>query len=258
LSGSRLVAAVRRPGTGPVLDRARGGRKRFRVNDEVRRLVTFRPHNLAARPYPPEWLGRMDLILCENVLIYFAPEVMRRVVDELYRCLAPGGYLFLGYSETLWHVSNAFDLMTTPTTFFYQRPLTPKAPPAPPPVQKERESARPLTPTPPRTVLPTRPARITSPQALPVRPSPPPYTPPPAQRERATPHPVPSTDGANVGAVMERNPAGVAAAQEQTRLGRQLLEAGKYGEARQAFESALAGYPAAVEALVGLAQIHAN
>jgi tetratricopeptide (TPR) repeat protein len=55
-----------------------------------------------------------------------------------------------------------------------------------------------------------------------------------------------------------RNPAGVRLAQEKTRLGREALEAGRYADARAAFESALAQYPAAVDALVGLAQIHAN
>jgi Tfp pilus assembly protein PilF len=61
-----------------------------------------------------------------------------------------------------------------------------------------------------------------------------------------------------VGAAVARNPAGVTQAREQTRQGLELLEAGRYGEARAAFESALAHYPAAVDALVGLAQIHAN
>ena len=57
---------------------------------------------------------------------------------------------------------------------------------------------------------------------------------------------------------MARNPAAVMLAREKTKQGLELVEAGRYDEARAAFESALAQYPAAVDALVGLAQIHAN
>jgi chemotaxis protein methyltransferase CheR len=79
-----------------------------------------------------------------------------------------------------------------------------------------------------------------------------PPTPPPA----APPAPVAS--GTDVGAAVARDPAAVARAQEETRTGLSLLDAGRYDEARRAFERALEHYPAAVDALVGLAQIHAN
>ena len=230
--------------------RPRPGKARFRVVDEVRSLITFRPHNLAEVPYDPAVFGDFDLLLCENVLIYFNPQVIRQAAEAFYRSLCPGGYLFLGYSETLWRVSTAFTLVTTAGTFFYQRPLTTAETPAPP--QADRTAS--ARPPPPGAVPPRTPARPPVPPPSRARPLPPVVpapSPPPA--------PVGSTNGAaNVGAAVARNPAGVTLAREQTRQGRDLLEAGRYGEARTAFESALAHYPAAVDALVGLAQIHAN
>jgi chemotaxis protein methyltransferase CheR len=220
----------------------RPGKARFRVVDEVRNLITFRRHNLAAFPYDPAVFADFDLLLCENVLIYFNPQVIRQTAEAFYRSLCPGGYLFLGYSETLWRVSTAFTLVTTAGTFFYQRPLagaaeTPAAP---------ANGAAPVRP--PRPVAPPAPAALPPLRVRPLQPAPPPSPPPP---------PIPN-GGANVGAAVARNPAGVTLAREKTRQGRDLLEAGRYGEARSAFESALGHYPAAVDALVGLAQIHAN
>ena len=43
----------------------------------------------------------MHLIFCRNVLIYFDKPTQKKVVSQLYDCLAPGGYLFLGHSESI-------------------------------------------------------------------------------------------------------------------------------------------------------------
>lgn len=67
------------------------------VRAHVRRLVTFREENLATN----ERVRRLDLVWCRNVLIYFDAEARARVLKKLVGALAPGGFLFLGYSETL-------------------------------------------------------------------------------------------------------------------------------------------------------------
>ncbi|MFO0588025.1 MAG: CheR family methyltransferase [Polyangiaceae bacterium] len=72
-----------------------------RVRPEVASLVRFRLQNLA----DPDAPRGFDLVWCRNVLIYFGPEAKRRVLDRLVAALVPGGYLFLGYSETLRHVA---------------------------------------------------------------------------------------------------------------------------------------------------------
>jgi chemotaxis protein methyltransferase CheR len=69
----------------------------FRVRDEVKRLVIFDFHNLKHE----NGLGDLDVIFCRNVLIYFDPDEQERVVRKLVRALTPGGYLFLGHSESV-------------------------------------------------------------------------------------------------------------------------------------------------------------
>lgn len=69
----------------------------FRVRDEVKRLVIFDFHNLKHE----NGLGNLDIVFCRNVLIYFDPDEQERVVRKLVRALKPGGYLFLGHSESV-------------------------------------------------------------------------------------------------------------------------------------------------------------
>ena len=67
-----------------------------RVRPEVRALVTFERHNVAADPVPA---GPFDLVLCRNVLIYFDPRPAAAVVARLAGALRPGGVLVLGPVE---------------------------------------------------------------------------------------------------------------------------------------------------------------
>ena len=67
-----------------------------RIIEKVRRLVTFKRLNLLDNF---SILGRFDIIFCRNVLIYFSPDIKRRIIAGMVKCLNPGGYLFLGSSE---------------------------------------------------------------------------------------------------------------------------------------------------------------
>jgi chemotaxis protein methyltransferase CheR len=71
---------------------------RLSVSDRLRRLVDFRPQNLIRDPPPG---GPFDVISCRNVLIYFAPKTVNRVVSSLEAGLAPGGSLLLGAADWL-------------------------------------------------------------------------------------------------------------------------------------------------------------
>jgi chemotaxis protein methyltransferase CheR len=62
------------------------------------RKIQFRRHNLAADPPP---MGRFDIILCRNVLLYFSQPVRRNVFDTLAAAIRPGGLLVLGAGETV-------------------------------------------------------------------------------------------------------------------------------------------------------------
>lgn len=69
----------------------------FTIRPEIRRLITFRQHDITT---PPPW-PRYDLVLCRNVLIYFAHERQEEIVRHLIEHLEPGGYLMLGMAEML-------------------------------------------------------------------------------------------------------------------------------------------------------------
>lgn len=69
----------------------------YAVRDEVKRLVTFRHHDLLKDPYPSD----CDLIVCRNVIIYFTEEAKQHVFQGFARVLRPEGLLFIGGSEMI-------------------------------------------------------------------------------------------------------------------------------------------------------------
>jgi chemotaxis protein methyltransferase CheR len=97
----------------------------YDVRPEIRELVEFRHHNLVTEQVPFPSNERLDLVLCRNVTIYFARETTRELMGRLHSALRDGGYLFLGHSETLWQVSDAFRLVSLGTgegaAFVYRR-----------------------------------------------------------------------------------------------------------------------------------------
>ena len=62
-----------------------------------------------------------DIIFCANVLIYFDMKSKIKVVQHLYNSLNSGGYLFIGYSETLHSISKAFQVISFPKTIGYKK-----------------------------------------------------------------------------------------------------------------------------------------
>lgn len=97
----------------------------YQVSERVRKPVRFEYLNLVKEPFPLAALSPMDVVFCENVTIYFKLESTRRVIRNFYDVLSTGGYLFLGYSETLWQISEDFSLREMDGTFVYQRPSNP-------------------------------------------------------------------------------------------------------------------------------------
>jgi chemotaxis protein methyltransferase CheR len=70
------------------------------------------------------FVGRVDVVFCRNVLIYFDADSRRRVIDAFYERLLPGGYLLLGHSESLLNVTTAFELVHLSDDLVYRKPLT--------------------------------------------------------------------------------------------------------------------------------------
>jgi chemotaxis protein methyltransferase CheR len=75
----------------------------FKVKPEIRRLLTFKRHNLL-EPFSAE--QAFDVIFCRNVMIYFNKATQQEVVQNLEQRLKPGGYLLIGHSETLNSVNH--------------------------------------------------------------------------------------------------------------------------------------------------------
>jgi chemotaxis protein methyltransferase CheR len=70
-----------------------------RVRPELRKRVQFHRLNLMHDSYDIH--DRFEVIFCRNVIIYFERPTQYRLLTHLYEYLVPGGYLFLGHSETL-------------------------------------------------------------------------------------------------------------------------------------------------------------
>jgi chemotaxis protein methyltransferase CheR len=94
---------------------------KFRINDEVRDLVTISHLNLF-EDQRVALIGKMDVVLCRNVIIYFDIAAKKRVVQNLFDRLNPGGYLLLGHSESLMNISTSFVLKHFSNDMVYQKP----------------------------------------------------------------------------------------------------------------------------------------
>lgn len=77
----------------------------WRLNSDVRDMVKFQTWNLLADLYP---LGRFDVILCRNVMVYLDLQAKIDLLQKVSRSLADDGVLYLGAQEPLTGVSAAF------------------------------------------------------------------------------------------------------------------------------------------------------
>lgn len=89
-----------------------------KLKDEVSRLVQFRHLNLLDSY---ALLGKFDIIFCRNVLIYFAPEVKKKILAQFRQSLNPQGYLFLGASESISSLSDDFEMIRCNPGIIYKR-----------------------------------------------------------------------------------------------------------------------------------------
>jgi len=88
------------------------------VKPRIRKVISFVQMNLAS----PVYVGKMDLIFCMNVLIYFSEERRRTLVQRFYDALEPGGYLFLGHSESISKMPVKFQAIVLGDCIMYRKP----------------------------------------------------------------------------------------------------------------------------------------
>lgn len=204
----------------------------WKVRDEVRNLVHFERLNLLD-PFPKRAHG-IDIIFCQNVTIYFPLATFRTLMEHFYALLPDGGYLFLGFSETLWNIYDAFRLIEVEGAFIYTKakgsPKKPTSPAGSTLVTIPSQPAGPPRGLPPR--LAPRVAQATAPQ--------------PERKEARV-------EGASKQPVNQPK--------EQTDLFQQataLLEAGQAAEALVLLNRLPLHGPQAPQALALVARAHAN
>ena len=94
---------------------------KYELDKSIRNMVTFSYANLAKDTAPLSIAGSCDVIFCRNVIIYFDPQTTRRVISTFHDSVRPGGYLFVGHSETLTQFSTNFALIMKGETFLYRK-----------------------------------------------------------------------------------------------------------------------------------------
>ena len=74
------------------------------ISDELKSLISFRHLNLMEHPWPMR--GLFDAIFCRNVMIYFDGPTKATLIDRFVEQLKPGGWLYIGHSESLLGTHN--------------------------------------------------------------------------------------------------------------------------------------------------------
>ena len=124
----------------------------FAVDKELAANVTFARHNLVDAP-PRAPRGGWDLVVCRNVLIYFAPTPAMRVFERFARAVREGGSVVVGASEVVLQPPAGLELVSSGNRLVLRRPTRPAgtslpqpaprpAPPPPPPPDPEPVAER--------------------------------------------------------------------------------------------------------------------
>lgn len=91
----------------------------WQINPQISSRIQFKQLNLLQSH---ALLGRFDVIFCRNVLIYFSSESKQDILTRMSKTLNPGGYLFLGGSESITGISTDLKMVRTNGGVVYQVP----------------------------------------------------------------------------------------------------------------------------------------
>ncbi|MBE0584543.1 MAG: PAS domain-containing protein [Desulfofustis sp.] len=83
---------------------AEGDGSAYRINKRIRDMLVFSEQNVIKDPP----FSRIDLLSCRNLLIYMGPDLQKKLIPLFHYALNPGGFLFLGTSETVGEFGDLF------------------------------------------------------------------------------------------------------------------------------------------------------
>jgi len=94
---------------------------KYLINLSVRKPITFKRINLMDENQINSISG-FDFVFCRNCLIYFDDQSRKNVLSSFYETLNPGGFVFLGHSESVGRISSAYKVQRIGDTIVYSRP----------------------------------------------------------------------------------------------------------------------------------------
>ncbi|PXX91731.1 chemotaxis protein [Marinobacter vulgaris] len=89
----------------------------WQIRPQIKSMVEFRELNLLER----YMLGKFDIVLCRNVLIYFSAELKKDILSRIHATLNPGGYLILGASESLNGLPHLYEMVQCHPGIIYRK-----------------------------------------------------------------------------------------------------------------------------------------
>ncbi|WP_303291933.1 protein-glutamate O-methyltransferase CheR [Marinobacter sp. SS5-14b] len=89
----------------------------WQISPQIKAMVEFKELNLLER----YMLGKFDIILCRNVLIYFSADLKKDILTRLHGALNPGGYLILGASESLNGLPDLYEMVQCHPGIIYRK-----------------------------------------------------------------------------------------------------------------------------------------
>jgi chemotaxis protein methyltransferase CheR len=89
----------------------------WRIHDEIRAMVAFNKANILQ---PFNGMGKLDIVFCRNVAIYFKHEDRKKLYEKIAGILEPDGYLIIGSTESLTGISSIFESKRYLRTIYYQ------------------------------------------------------------------------------------------------------------------------------------------
>jgi len=89
----------------------------WKISDEIRAMVSFNKRNILE---PFSGVGKLDIIFCRNVAIYFNLEDRKKLFENIAGVLEPDGFLIVGSTESLTAICPIFEPKRYLRTIYYQ------------------------------------------------------------------------------------------------------------------------------------------